>query len=173
MPDPVHLELAPLPREQTGPFLLLGLDKDASTDEMEAHWAERLKLARRQSLNVPLEDINWARDVLRDSERRLRAEIASLNVALGDGYLAHLVARYSSTSGGIRGQALDREPDLASYEPPVELPSMDEVRRSIEVPAIPEEFPMVREILEELVAEPLDPWSIELPADSGPEGPPS
>ena len=28
-PEPVVLELAPLPREQVGPFLLLGLDKDA------------------------------------------------------------------------------------------------------------------------------------------------
>ena len=27
--EPVVLDLAPLPREQIGPFLLLGLDKDA------------------------------------------------------------------------------------------------------------------------------------------------
>ena len=40
-PEPVLLELATLPREQMGPFLMLGLEKDASKDDIEAHWAEQ------------------------------------------------------------------------------------------------------------------------------------
>src|ERR671933_158280 len=65
-PEPVVLELASLPREQVGPFLLLGLDKAADKKQMERHWADRVKWARKQQIKVPLEDINWARDVLGD-----------------------------------------------------------------------------------------------------------
>lgn len=36
--EPVVLELAPLPREQIGPFLLLGLEKDADREQIEASW---------------------------------------------------------------------------------------------------------------------------------------
>ena len=51
-PEPVVLELAPLPREQIGPFLILGIEKDATLDQVEAGWAARLKQARRQSGDV-------------------------------------------------------------------------------------------------------------------------
>ena len=34
--EPVLLELAPLPREKIGPFILLGLEKDATAEETEA-----------------------------------------------------------------------------------------------------------------------------------------
>jgi hypothetical protein len=57
MPDdkePVVLELAPLPREQIGPFLILGLDKDAGKDEIEANWARRVIWARKSQVRVPL-----------------------------------------------------------------------------------------------------------------------
>ena len=37
---PVVLELAFLPREQVGPFLLLGVDKTQGKDQIEANWAQ-------------------------------------------------------------------------------------------------------------------------------------
>ena len=40
--EPIVLDLAPLPREQIGPFLLLGLDKDADKEQIEANWARRV-----------------------------------------------------------------------------------------------------------------------------------
>jgi len=46
-PEPVILELASLPREQIGPFLLLGLDKDADKEQIEANWARRVIWARK------------------------------------------------------------------------------------------------------------------------------
>jgi hypothetical protein len=67
--QPVVLELATLPREQIGPFLLLGVSKEATTAQIEENWSERLKWARRNLLKVPLEDINWAKDALNDKER--------------------------------------------------------------------------------------------------------
>ena len=84
-PEPVVLELAMLPREQVGPFLLLGLDKAADKAEIDAHWANRLKWARKGQAKIALEDINWAREVLHDTERRIRADAASLNADTSDG----------------------------------------------------------------------------------------
>jgi hypothetical protein len=88
-PEP-GIELADLPREQVGPFLLLGLDKSATKEEVDAHWADRLKWARKQLIKVPLEDINWARETLNDVERRVRADAASLNVDTTAGTLRRL-----------------------------------------------------------------------------------
>ncbi len=41
-PLPVLVDLAPLPRSQIGPFLILGIDKGADRDALEANWAQRL-----------------------------------------------------------------------------------------------------------------------------------
>ncbi len=40
--NPVMLQLAPLPRTQIGPFLILGVDKDADKETVESQWAQRL-----------------------------------------------------------------------------------------------------------------------------------
>src|SRR5579884_138547 len=99
--EPIVLELAPLPREQVGPFLLLGLDKTADKETIDAHWAERLKWARKGQSKVPLEDINWAREVLSDIERLIRADAASLNIDTTDGVLAQLAQRYGMEGGQV------------------------------------------------------------------------
>src|SRR5262249_58193319 len=93
-PQPILLELAPLPREQIGPFLLLGLDKAAGDEEVEAHWARRLIWARKNQLAVGLEDVHWARETLRDPDRRLQADLTSLNPDTIAGTLQHLEGQY-------------------------------------------------------------------------------
>ena len=45
--EPLVLELATLTREQMGPYLLLGLDKSADKEEIDKHWADRVKWALR------------------------------------------------------------------------------------------------------------------------------
>src|SRR5580700_6929196 len=77
--EPVVLELAPLPREQLGPFLLLGLSKTADQEEIEANWAQRVIWARKKQYRIPLEDVNWARETINSSERRVKADLVSLN----------------------------------------------------------------------------------------------
>jgi hypothetical protein len=77
--EPVVLELAALPREQLGPFLLLGLDKNADAEAIEASWAQRVIWARKNQIRTPLGDINWAREVINDPDRRVRADLTSLN----------------------------------------------------------------------------------------------
>jgi hypothetical protein len=160
---PVVLELAPLPREQVGPFLLLGVDKTADNAAVERNWAERLKLARRELIKVPLQDINWAREVLNDQDRRIRADAASLNLDTADGTLRDLCERFAS--GGPESPqrlALDVEKDLSDFSPAVEMPSIEAVRASIVVGEIPEEVPAAWSILEKYLREPLDPWGKEL-----------
>ena len=67
-PVPVMLQLAPLPRTQIGPFLLLGVDKDADKETVESSWAQRLIWARKGQTRSSLEDINWAREVMSSTE---------------------------------------------------------------------------------------------------------
>ena len=162
-PEPVVLELATLPREQIGPFLLLGLDKSADKTALDAHWAERLKWARKGQAKVPLEDINWAREILNDVERRIRADAASLNADTCDGTLAQFAQRYGMEGGQVTRtwQALDCEKQLADYLPPAEVPDPNAVRVALTVPEVPQEVPAVPLLLERFVSEPLDPWKIE------------
>ena len=56
----------PSVRELVGPFLILGVDKDADEATIDAHWAERVLWCRKGTTKLSLEDVHWAREVLRD-----------------------------------------------------------------------------------------------------------
>jgi hypothetical protein len=159
---PVVLDLAPLPREQAGPFLLLGVDKAADKDKVEANWAQRVIWARKAQFKVALEDVNWAREVINDAEKRIRADAASFNLDNLDGTLRRLCERYTDPRAVPRSQPLDVEKPLADYTPPAPVPDADEVRATITVPDVPQEVPAVRRVLERFLREPLDPWKLEL-----------
>jgi len=163
--EPIVLDLATLPREQLGPFLLLGLDKSADKDQIESNWAERLKWARKGLIKVPLEDINWAKDVLNERDRRLRADAASFNADLTDSSLGQLAYRYGvlGTQQGRSWQPLDVEKDLATYTPPADVPDREQVRAALTVPDVPQAMPAVPMLLERLASAPLDPWGYDLP----------
>jgi hypothetical protein len=163
--EPIVLDLATLPREQLGPFLLLGLDKSADKDQIESNWATRLKWARKGLIKVPLEDINWAKDVLNERDRRIRADAASFNTDLIDSVLGQLAYRYGLVGNqeGRSWQPLDVEKDLANYTPPADVPDKDEIRSALAVPDVPQALPAVPTLLERLAQAPLDPWGYELP----------
>src|SRR5262245_31389802 len=128
-PMPVVLELAHLPREQIGPFLLLGVDKVGGKDQIEACWAQRLIWARKNQIPTPLEDVNWAREALNDTDKRIRADAASLNLDTTDGVLRRLRERYAAGGAGCR--PLDVEKSLRDFTPDIPVPELDEVRKSI------------------------------------------
>jgi len=163
-PAPVLLELATLPREQMGPFLMLGLEKDCSKDDIEGHWAERIKWARKGQYNVPLEDINWARELITDPQKRPAADSASLNADTVDGSVARVTRRFGLTEGraGATWEAIDEEKPLAGYQLPVEVPSSESVRSAIAVPDVPQEVPGTARLLDQLAQTPIDPWSVQL-----------
>ena len=149
-----------------GPFLLLGLDKSADSKSITAHWADRVKWARRNLVKVALEDINWARDLLGDVERRIRADAGSLNAGTSEGLLNQLALRFGLEGGQAsrQWQPLDSEKALADYVPAAEVPEIDAVRQAINVPALPEDVPAVPALLERLAQSPLDPWALDLPS---------
>jgi hypothetical protein len=160
-PEPVVLELAPLPREQIGPFLLLGIEKDADLEQIETGWATRLKQARRQQIDIGLEEINWAREVLKDPDKRVRADAGSLNVDTADRILKGLGERFGGlASGSAAWQPRDCEKDLRDYTPSVEMPDTEAVRAAIVVPMPARETPFVARLLEEVAAAAaqIDPW---------------
>jgi hypothetical protein len=162
-PEPVVLELAPLPREQIGPFLLLGIEKDADSEAIENGWAKRLKQARRQQIDISLEDINWAREVLKEPERRVRADAGSLNLDTVDGVLRRLADRFGGQAGGAAAwQPRDREKDLRDFTPAVEMPDPEAIRDAIIVPVPERKTPFVAKLLDEFAREAsrLDPWTL-------------
>jgi hypothetical protein len=164
-PLPVVLQLAPLPRTQIGPFLILGIEKDAARETIEAHWAERVKWARRGIIKTTLEDINWAREMVNSSEQRLRCDAVSLNIDTTTGTLRKLRQRFQGPPQNRPGaQPLDVERWLADFTPATPVPSLAEVRAAIAPPAPPREVPAVRVLLENFVRPPVDPWQVQLDA---------
>jgi hypothetical protein len=160
---PVVVELAPLPREQVGPFLLLGVEKTAEREQIEASWAKRLIWARKNTIKTPLEDINWAREAVTDFDKRVKADAASLNLDTTDGVLRRLRERYGSQAAGAAGgQPLDVELSLADFSPAIPVPALDEERRAIPMGEVPREIPAVQKLVDNLVHESIDPWQLEL-----------
>lgn len=164
-PMPVVLQLAPLPRTQIGPFLLLGVDKDADRETVEANWAQRLIWARKGQTRSSLEDINWAREIVSSTEQRLRADAVALNLDTTDGTLRKLRERFQGKRPSeVGARPLDVEKWLGDYMPPVPVPTVEELRQIVHVPELPQEVPAVRVLLEEFARTPVDPWQIDLDA---------
>ena len=163
-PKAVLLELAPLPREQVGPFLLLGLDKDADQEAIEAHWAQRIIWARKGQIPIGLPEINWARETINDPARRVRADNRSLNADLTGSVLHALAQRWGiSGPGGPAWTPLDVEKPPAEDTPPIPIPDLREVRAALSIPEVPLEVPGVAAVLQQFLQEPLDPWALPLP----------
>ena len=131
-PEPVVLELATLPREQIGPYLLLGLDKSADKEPIDANWADRVKWAapaadhqgrprgRQLGARGPQGD--------RQTHPRRRRQPQCRHDGRHPGQMTE---RYG-VAGGKAGrvwQPLDNEKPLADYMPPAEVPDAAEVRR--------------------------------------------
>ena len=156
---PVILDLAALPREQIGPFLLLGVDKDASAEEIEAHWAQRVIWARTKQIRNALEDVNWAKEVLSDRDRRVLADVVSMNPDTLSGELHQLIQKLGPLEPEIPGWVpVEAElPDLPEPHPDL-IPDLDAARAAVTAPDIPTEFPAIDRLLAEIAAAPLDPW---------------
>ncbi len=161
--NPVVLELASLPREQVGPFFLLGLPKEADQDQIEKHWVDRVKWCLQNKVKMSREDVNWAHEMLKDLASRIRSDVSSLNVDTSEGVLNKLARRYGSGEQGRMWQPLDSEKPLAEYSPAAEVPTAESVRSALTVPEVPEELPAVWQLLQRLAQTALDPWTVELP----------
>lgn len=162
--EPLTVELAPLPREQIGPFLVLGVEKDASPDRIQAHWAQRAMQARNNQGPASLADINWARDVLNDPDQRLQADASSLNIDTTDRLVRRLAEQFGlEESKGPRWEPLENE-RLTDTAIAVTIPEPETIRAHIVVREVSAAAPAAATLLEQRLREPLDPWAIELSA---------
>jgi hypothetical protein len=164
--EAVVLELAPLPREQLGPFIILGVEKDATKEQVEAHWAQRVIRARKGQAGVPLADINWAREVLNDLDRRVQADVTGLNLDTTDLILRRLADGFGvAEMAGPTWQSRESDTPPADDVSATPVPDPAEVRAAITIPDVPEEFPAVQRLLEAWACQPLDPWALDLSTD--------
>jgi hypothetical protein len=156
---PIVLDVAALPREQIGPFLILGVDKDAANVEIEAHWAQRLIWARSKEIRTPLEDVNWAKEVLLERDRRVAADVVSLNPDTTAGELRQILAKHGPLEPEVPTWR-PQEPPLPELPeaPPNLIPELDAVRAGLKVPDVPLELPAVTRIIDEFRSAKLDPW---------------
>jgi hypothetical protein len=155
----VLVATSPLPRERVGPFLILGVAKDADEPTIEAAWAQRVLWARQGKTRVPLEDIHWARAVLRDPDARLAADAASLNPDIAGDELRRLTKLWH-LDGRPGWPPLDPEPPTIEAA----VPDIAAVKPSIPAPAVPLDLPGVARWLDEFARGPIDPWGLNLPA---------
>jgi hypothetical protein len=149
---------APLSREQVGPFLILGLPKDAGDEAIEAAWAQRVLWARQGKTAILLEDIHWARAALRDPDQRLAADAAGLNPDVASGELGRL-SRLWCLDGRPGWTPLDPDPPAVEAD----VPEPDALRSDGPAPSIPVDLPGVARWLDEFARGPVDPWSLALP----------
>jgi hypothetical protein len=158
--EPMVLEVAALPREQIGPFMILGVDKDAPSAEVEAHWAQRLIWARGKQIRTPLEDVNWAKEVLLDRDRRVMADAVSLNPDTSGGELRQLLAKHGPLEPEVPTWSPRECPPPELPDPPPNLiPDPAALRATLPTPEVPVELPAVSRLLEEIRTAPMDPWN--------------
>lgn len=163
MTKPVLLELASLPREQIGPYLILGLPKEATRNQIEENWADRIRWVRRNLISIPLGDINWAREMLSTEEKQAQADAASLNTDTASDTLAALLAKYGFASGEI-WKPVDVPTPPETNSPAIEIPTPEKILGEIQLRDISHAFPQVPLLLEGMCMKPIDPWALDLPS---------
>jgi hypothetical protein len=146
-------------RDLFGPFLILGVDKDADEATVDSHWAERVLWCRQGQTQLSLEDVHWAREQLRDPSRRPNADAASLNADLATGEVRRLARLYHIDGSPPGWEPLDPEPMI-------DLPAAVEadpvaIAAELAHPDVPLELPAAGRWLEHFVAAALDPWGVD------------
>lgn len=161
MNDPAQpgIELAPLPRDRVGPFLILGVPKDADAESIERHWARCVLWARQGKTRTALGDIHWAREILRDTERRLAADIGSLNLETSGDELRRLNSHYHLDPPQAAWMPVEPESMAAA-----DLPDPDVERAKLPPPDVPVQLPAVQEWLTAWARAGDDPWAVSLPS---------
>lgn len=146
-------------REDAGPFLILGIDKDADAAGIEVQYQARLELTRRGDIKWTDSDLAWAREQLVDRDRRTAADADSWNADLASGDVRRLSRLYRTDSLIPGWEPMDPEP-------PAELPQanidLDALIAGMETPSVPLELPAIARWLDRCAAIGLDPWGTDV-----------
>ncbi len=146
-------------REDAGPFLILGIDKDANNASVEAQYESRMSASQRGELKWSASDLEWAREQLLNADRRVVADADSWNTDIASGDVHRLIRLYRMENTSAGWEPLDPEP-------PAELPitniDMDALVAELPLPDAPLELPAIARWLERCGAVGLDPWSADV-----------
>jgi hypothetical protein len=147
-------------RELAGPYLVLGVDKDVDSDEIEAHYQSQCRAVERGECSWSIDDLEWAKQVLCDPEQRLAADRDSLNPDLASGEVQRLARLYRLDGSPPGWEPMDPEPPIdfsALY-----VIDSNALASTVPTPDIPRELPAVKAWLDHFSAAATDPWSMEL-----------
>src|SRR5262245_9068235 len=107
-------------RETVGPFLVIGVDKDADAADIESQFAQRFTEVRRGEGRWSEADLIWARSILLDPELRIIADAENLNPDTASGEVRRLARVYH-----VDGSPPGWEP--YDPEPPAELVNLESI----------------------------------------------
>lgn len=147
-------------RELAGPFIVLGVDKDADEAAINNHFHLQCLAAARGELQWTQGDLEWARQLLHDSKRRLVADLDSVNADLASGEVNRLSRVYHLDRSTPGWEPLDPEPpmalpDTADFDPQA---MVDGIAKT----DIPVELPVIDAWLQKFAGAVTDPWTMEL-----------
>lgn len=146
-------------RNDAGPFLVLGIDKDADDACVTAQFEARLELARRHEINWTEADLIWARDQLLTQDLRTIADAESWNVDLASGDVRRLARLYRVDSDIPSWEPIDPEPPAELPEAKIDVSTLI---AELPAPTLPLDFPAVDRWLDQYANIGIDPWSTEI-----------
>ncbi|MBX7104629.1 MAG: hypothetical protein K1X57_11145 [Gemmataceae bacterium] len=142
-----------------GPFLILGVDKDADAATLAERCADRVESSRRGELRWTENELLAALEQLHTPSRRLVADAESYNPDIASGEVRRL-ARLFRVDGTPPGwEPMDPEPPAESADTTIDAASL---AASLPAPDVPLELPSVETWLEKYAAAGNDPWTSEL-----------
>jgi len=147
-------------RDRAGPFVVLGVDKDADATTLETHFERQRQAIQEGEALWTLEDLEWAHNELQDPKRRLTADINSLDVDLAFGEI-HRLARLYCLSDDLPGwEPLDPEPTPEILA--TDSINIEQLVADTPQPDVPLEIPAINRWLDQFAQQVADPWTIEL-----------
>jgi hypothetical protein len=147
-------------RERAGPFLILGIDKDADAATIAAQFERQRHAVQAGLCHWTLDDLDWARNELQDAKQRLAADLNSLDVDLASGEIHRLARLYSLADGRPGWEPLDPEPKV-ELMPPAAV-SVERLVADVPQPDVPLEIPAINRWLDQFAHQVADPWTTEL-----------
>jgi hypothetical protein len=146
-------------REDAGPFLILGIDKDADAASIESQYQLRLGMSQRSEIKWTDGDLAWAREQLLDRDLRTAADANSLNADLASGDVRRLSRLYRIDSVVPAWEPMDPEPPAELPEANIDLAALV---ADMPTPTVPLELPAITRWLDRCAAIGLDPWAADV-----------
>jgi len=143
--------------ETPNPYRVLAIGKSATIADIDVAYARAFKAARRGEGVWTAEQVNGAREALRDPDARLLCDIETPNVPLDDALAADLRG-FDGVFAPVFEPLRVEPDDLWPHLPPFPADALERMSRSLaERMPVPDEGEVRRAVCR-IVLEMLDPW---------------